>query len=125
MQNLHQIALLKNYIFLNTELFIAKRILSGKGQRLSNPIVNIAIIAIVLSITVMIVSVAVLSGYKQEITSKVIGFGSHIIINTFGEDDLMEAKPINRNKLFFGDIKKYKEIYNFLSYTSILNTVFV
>ncbi len=110
MQNLHQIALLKNYIFLNTELFIAKRILSGKGQRLSNPIVNIAIIAIVLSITVMIVSVAVLSGYKQEITSKVIGFGSHIIINTFGEDDLMEAKPINRNKLFIGDIKKNKEI---------------
>ena len=95
---------------MNTELFIAKRILSGKGQRLSNPIVNIAIIAIVLSITVMIVSVAVLSGYKQEITSKVIGFGSHIIINTFGEDDLMEAKPINRNKLFIGDIKKNKEI---------------
>lgn len=110
MQNLHQIAVLKNYIFLNTELFIAKRILSGKGQRLSNPIVNIAIIAIVLSITVMIVSVAVLSGYKQEITSKVIGFGSHIIINTFGEDDLMEAKPINRNKLFINDIKKNKEI---------------
>ena len=103
---------------MNTELFIAKRILSGKGQRLSNPIVNIAIIAIVLSITVMIVSVAVLSGYKQEITSKVIGFGSHIIINTFGEDDLMEAKPINRNKLFIGDIKKNKEIKHFLVFAN-------
>ncbi len=95
---------------MNTELFIAKRILLGGGQRLSSPIVNIAIIAIVLSITVMIISVAVLNGYKQEITSKVIGFGSHIVINPFGEDDLMEAKPISRFKLFVNDIKKQKEI---------------
>jgi lipoprotein-releasing system permease protein len=97
---------------LNIEFFIARRIISGKGkeQRLSKPIVRISILAIVLSITAMIVSVAVLNGYKKEITNKVIGFGSHLVINGFGEEDMLETKPVSRFKPFVADLRMKPEI---------------
>ena len=70
---------------MNTELFIARRIFSKKTKdksqaKISRPIINIAIIGIILGLVVMIMAIAIVSGFKKEIRNKVIGFGSHIQI---------------------------------------------
>ena len=63
---------------LNVEYFIAKKIFSTKEKNNSytKPIFRIAILAIALSIAVMLISVMILTGFKNDISSKMIGFGS-------------------------------------------------
>ena len=70
---------------MNWELFIAKRIHFGQGQNknVSPPAIRIAIAGVALGLAVMILSVAIVIGFKQEIREKVIGFGSHIQITAF------------------------------------------
>ena len=87
---------------MNTELFIARKILfhsNDKGSLRSKPIVNIAVWAIALGVAVMILSVAILTGFQQQITQKVIGFGGHIQLSDFNDNNSLEAKPIDKNKL--------------------------
>jgi lipoprotein-releasing system permease protein len=69
-------------IVLKFELFIAKRIHFSKvgGKKVSRPAVRIAIGGIALGLTVMILAVAIVIGFKQEVRNKLIGFGSHIQI---------------------------------------------
>lgn len=58
--------------------------------RISRPIVRIATIGIAVGVSMMLLSIAIVSGFQQEIRNKVIGFGSHfqIISNeqTFSRD---------------------------------------
>ncbi len=51
---------------------------------LSKPIVRIATIGIALGMTVMILAMAIVTGFQGEIREKVVGFGSHIQITNFG-----------------------------------------
>ena len=54
---------------MNTELFIAKRIFSDKSVKkgISQPIVSIAVIGIALGLAVMILSVAIVTGFQKQI----------------------------------------------------------
>ena len=67
---------------MNIELFIAKKIYSSEQgeKRVSLPAIRIAMAGIALGLTVMILAVAIVLGFKQEIRNKVIGVGSHIQI---------------------------------------------
>ena len=87
---------------MNTELFIAKRIFSVKELgSLSRPAVRVAVVSIVLSIAVMIVSVAIVTGFQNEIRDKVIGFGAHIQISKFDSNQSLEAQPVEKNQTFY------------------------
>ena len=48
------------------------------GKRFSRPAIRIAMAGIAVGLMVMIISLAVVMGFKREVTHKVIGFGSHI-----------------------------------------------
>lgn len=87
---------------LNTELFIAKRILSGKNQegRFSRPIVRISVIGIALGLAVMILTVAIVTGFQKEIREKVIGFGAHIQVSNFDNNESYEYSPMARKQDF-------------------------
>ena len=65
---------------------------------ISRPIVKIAIISVALGFAVMILALAIVSGFKKEIRDKVIGFGSHIQIGNYDENNSYESKPIDRNQ---------------------------
>ena len=67
---------------MNVEYFIAKKLFTAKEENNSytKPIFRIAILAVSLSVAIMLISVMILSGFKNEISSKIIGFGSHITI---------------------------------------------
>jgi lipoprotein-releasing system permease protein len=56
--------------------------------------------SISLAMVVNIVTVAVVEGFQQEVSRKVIGFGSHISIQKSGEISLMESAPLMKSKKF-------------------------
>ena len=93
---------------MNTELFISKRLFFDKANRkhLSQRIIRIALIGISLGLAVMIVSVAVVTGFKNEIRNKVIGFGSHIQLVNYDSNSSYETQPISNKQPFLGDVER-------------------
>ena len=81
---------------MNLELFIARKIhFSKEGNRqVTPPAVRIAIVGVALGLAVMILSVAIVIGFKKEVRNKVIGFGSHIQITNFDNNSSYETMPI-------------------------------
>lgn len=94
------------------EHFIAKRLSSGKEGKnnLSRPFITIATVAVALSLAVMIISVAVVTGFKNEISEKTIGFGSHIQILNLDRNVSFETSPISSNQDFLPQVKAIKGI---------------
>ena len=97
---------------MNTALFIVRRIISDRkeGNRISRPIVTIAVIGIALGLAAMIISTATVTGFKNQIRDKVIGFGSHIRILNFDSNSSYETAPINKNQPFLSRLKKMRGI---------------
>jgi lipoprotein-releasing system permease protein len=48
----------------------------------------------------MIISVATVTGFKNEIRRKIIGFGSHIQIINYDANNSFETEPVSRNQAF-------------------------
>ena len=92
---------------MNTELFISRRLFFDKANKkqLSQRIIRIALAGIALGLTVMIVAVAVVTGFKKEIRNKVIGFGSHIQIINYDSNNSYETSPVSENQPFLDDVK--------------------
>ncbi len=97
---------------MNTELFISKKLFFDKSNKkfLSQRIIRIALAGIALGLAVMIVSVAVVTGFKNEIRQKVIGFGSHIQIINFDSNNSYETRPISKNQPFLSKLKEIEGV---------------
>lgn len=96
---------------MNTEFFIARTIAGNRDKNnVSGGIVKIAIIAIAVSIIVMIFSISIITGFKSEIWSKIIGFGSHITITNQDANESYETIPIKKNQKFYPKITEQKGI---------------
>lgn len=91
---------------MNTDLFIARRIIRGSRRTFSRPIILVAIAAIALGLSVMFVSIAILTGFQKEIREKVIGFGGHIRISRFAETESHEPQPVEKNQPFLATIAR-------------------
>ena len=92
---------------MNFELFIVKKIIRSRMGKKSgaNALVNVSVIAIALSMAVMILSVAILTGFKKEIKDKLTGFGSHIQISSLTANSSWEAGPISADQPFLEKLK--------------------
>ncbi len=86
---------------MNFEFFLAKRIHfsgdKGDNRRVTPPVVRIAMAGIAIGLAVMIVSVAVITGFKKEVRNKVIGFGTHIQLTNFDNNISYETVPVAIN----------------------------
>ena len=80
------------------EQLIAKRFLQRDKNNFSRPLIKIAIVGIALGVLVMILAVSVLRGFRQEITHKVVGFGSHIVVSNFEVGNMYEQIPIENTR---------------------------
>jgi len=79
---------------LNFPYFLAKRI-SIEGKRtFSGLIVRVAVGAIALAIAAMMLSIAVLKGFKGEVTAKQRGFFGDIILSNYDLNASYEPEPI-------------------------------
>jgi len=61
---------------------------------LSRPVVRISIVSIALGLALMIISVAVVIGFKNSVSQKVMGFASHIQLIPFDNNVSLQGKPI-------------------------------
>jgi lipoprotein-releasing system permease protein len=108
------------------EFYIAKRIHFQQGKKnVSRPAVRIATIGIALGLAVMLISVAVVIGFKQEIRNKTIGFGGHIQITNFDNNNTYEMNPINADKALMKKISSIdgvKHVQRFCTKPGIIKT---
>ena len=81
---------------LKFEVFIARRIFKSReeGKQVSSPAIRVAVASIAIGLAVMLLSIAIIVGFKQEVRNKVIGFGSHIQISAFDNNASYETQPI-------------------------------
>lgn len=112
---------------MNFELFIAKRIHFSKSgdRKVTPPIVRISMIGIALGLAVMILSIAIVIGFKKEIRNKVIGFGSHIQITNFGNNNSYESTPIAVSDSLMDQLRAHsgiKHVESFATKPGILKT---
>jgi lipoprotein-releasing system permease protein len=94
---------------MNLPYFIAQRLIKGRteGNSFSRPINVIAVIGIAIGLAVMILAVSILTGFKQQIREKVVGFGGNIQIVNFDSNLSFETAPVSQNQDF---VKKVKDI---------------
>ena len=93
---------------MNLPYFIAQRLIKGRreGTSFSRPINIIAIIGIAMGLAVMILAVAILTGFKEQIREKIVGFGSNIQIVNFDSNLSFETAPIHQGQEFIEKIRK-------------------
>jgi len=110
---------------LNFELFIASRILSKSKANFSKPIVRLGIISVALGLAVMIISIAIVTGFQKQIKDKVIGFGSHITITNFEVNSSLEPSPLSMHQPFypsFDSIDGIRHVQVFATKAGIIKT---
>ena len=111
---------------MSLEYFIAKRIHFQQGKKnVSRPAVRIATIGIALGLAVMLISVAVVIGFKNEIRNKTIGFGGHIQITNFDNNNTYEMNPIKADKALMNKISSIdgvKHVQLFATKPGIIKT---
>ena len=66
--------------------FISSRIFSLTKENLSSVVMKIAIMSIALGISIMLISIAVVVGFKNQIKDKVVGFVSPIQIQALNQN---------------------------------------
>lgn len=103
---------------MNTELYIARRMLRGEKNKgnYSRPIVNIAVTGIALGLVVMILAVAILTGFKQEIRNKVSGFGAHLQVTNYDNSSSFETRPITENQEWIEPVSELEGVQNIQRY---------
>lgn len=73
----------------------------------------------------MIVAVATVTGFKNEIRRKIIGFGSHIQIVNYDANSSFETEPISRDQTFLpllGSVEGIRHIQVFATKPGIIKT---
>lgn len=105
---------------MSLSLFIARRIYreSDGGKRVSRPAILIAMAGITIGLAVMIVSVAVVIGFKSEVRNKVIGFGSHIQITNLDAVNSYETYPITVGDSMMRALDAYPEVVHVQRYST-------
>ena len=92
------------------ERFIAKKFLPKDSNHFSGPLAGIATWSIALGVLVMIMSVSILRGFQEEISRKVVGFGSHIVIKNYEVGNAYEEMPISKSRNDIDYIKSCKGV---------------
>lgn len=83
---------------MNLSIFIARKLVKGtprKGKRASRTVVGIAVGAIALGMAVMILAIAIVTGFQQQVRDKVVGFGSHVVVTPYDQNDSYEGAPLS------------------------------
>lgn len=95
------------------------------NRRSSRPAVKVALGGIVLGVMVMIVAISVVIGFKQEISQKVAGFGSHIQVVNFDNNSTYELQPVRVTDSLLTalqGIPHVKQVSTFASKPGIIKT---
>ena len=111
---------------MNLELFIARRLLKGKQNgAVSVPIVKIALAGIALGVCVMLLSILIITGFKNEITTKLSGFMAHLSITAYDHEDAYSGSEIELNDSLLEVVRRVsdlKQMYAYVTKPAILKS---
>lgn len=83
---------------MNLEYFIANRTAHQAASDKPNVMVRIATASVAIGVAVMIVTMAVVMGFKEEIARKMSGFTSHVQLTYIRSSNSLESAPIQRSE---------------------------
>ncbi len=78
---------------MKTTSYISSRIFSLSKNHLSSTVMRLAVTSVVLGVAVMVISIAVVIGFKNEIRNKVVGFIAPIHVVALNQNASMEESP--------------------------------
>lgn len=104
----------------NWKFFIARRIYrSREGEKeVSKPAVRIAMAGIAIGLAVMIVSVAVVIGFKHQVRDKVIGMSSDIVVSSIEGAQLYQMNPVVANDSLLSVIQNIPQVSHVQRYAT-------
>lgn len=83
---------------MDLSFFIARRTArSGPGNR-PGVMERIAVVSVALSMAVMILALAVMMGFKREVTRKMTGFAAHVTLTDVRGVHALDAAPVHRSE---------------------------
>ncbi len=103
---------------MNVEYFISSRISLKAERTFSKLIVRIAIAGVMLSLAVMILSIAIIKGFKTEIQDKVRGFVGDIQIYRFDLNGSFEKSPFIPNDTTINSLRRNPQIASFYPFAT-------
>ncbi|MEE1943540.1 FtsX-like permease family protein [Pedobacter sp. KR3-3] len=103
---------------MNIEYFIARRMAIKSERTFSKLIVRIAIAGVMLSLAVMILSVAIIKGFKTEIQDKVRGFIGDVQIYRFDLNGSFEKSPFVPNDTTLRYLKNNNALASFYPFAT-------
>ena len=97
---------------LRPEIALATRLyFSQQGeQRQSRPAVRVALAGMIVGVMVMIITICVVVGFKQTITQKVAGFGAHIQVVSFDNNNTYDLQPIEVSDTLLNELGSYDHV---------------
>lgn len=95
---------------MNISLFIARRIQHTQGKSFSSTVAQIGVAGIAIGIAIMIVSFAILGGFKTTIRQKIFSFGAHLQVSRFHMNRSFDENPISTNTELYNDYEQIPEV---------------
>ena len=94
------------------EIALAMRLyFSQQGEkRSSRPAIRVALAGIIVGVAVMIVTICVVLGFKRTVTQKVAGFGSHIQVVSFDNNNTYDMQPIEVSDSMLTQLSGYEHV---------------
>lgn len=97
--------------------FIASKIRNPEKGSFSALVSKITIAGVASGIFVMIITFAILFGFKENIKNKIFSFGGHILIKNYDLNESYEEKPIKINPYFIKKCLQNQEIKSINTYS--------
>lgn len=112
---------------MNYKFFLAQRMYACNNfsRHVTVPAIRIVMAGMALGLAIMLVSVCMCIGFKNEIRSKVIGFGSHIQISNFKGTQSYETFPVSANDTLIKNLSNLpgvKHVQRFSTKPGIIKT---
>ena len=96
----------------NNAFKIASRLYFAQSgeNRHSRPAVRVALAGMIVGVMVMILTVCIVVGFKQTITDKIAGFGAHIQVVSFDNNNTYDMQPIEVSDSLLTQLGAYPHV---------------
>lgn len=91
---------------MNLPFLIARRMEQSSPENKPGVMERIAVVSVALSVAVMILAVAVMLGFKREVTRKMTGFAAHVTLTDIRGVEALDSEPVHRTPHLEGLIRE-------------------
>ncbi len=96
----------------NNAFKIASRLYFAQSgeNRHSRPAVRVALAGMIVGVIVMILTICIVVGFKQTITDKIAGFGAHIQVVSFDNNNTYDMQPIEVSDSLLSQLSSFPHV---------------